>query len=364
MSGCHPVSEFVSMAQSADDDMSEMLMLEHKEVLDIEMTYQRGESAQALEASERMLSQTIDTVDRLMLLSTHMMASIASADDQGAHGDMLQLLALCNQILESDAHESLRGFALFYLARVESVLAIDLVDHELLETNIRHMHHVLRRGMGPMLALYYIRHGRFQVATGIAYACNTIVDPYDEVAHIDLLILMASTHQIEGRIEDATDELEKAWNVSLKTGIVMPFVQLQYLLLGLQRCAGFALDAKSEMYRLIESLSPKYRKGWFGLRERCGLSQIGFDLTPLEWDVSGLAAMGWSNKEIATHFGIAVNTVKHQLTSSYQKLSISKRSEIASLICDEMTRSSRTKFRNQMKRNIEHSLSRAGTYRL
>lgn len=39
MSGCHPVSEFVSMAQSADDDMSEMLMLEHKEALDIEMVY-------------------------------------------------------------------------------------------------------------------------------------------------------------------------------------------------------------------------------------------------------------------------------------------------------------------------------------
>ena len=55
MSGCHPVSEFVSMAQSADDDMSEILMLEHKEALDIEMTYQRGEPAKALETAGRML---------------------------------------------------------------------------------------------------------------------------------------------------------------------------------------------------------------------------------------------------------------------------------------------------------------------
>lgn len=128
MSGCHPVSEFVSTAQSADDDTSEMLMLEHKEALDIEMTYQRGESAQALEASERMLSQTIDTVDRLMLLSTHMMASIASADDQGAHGDLLQLLSLCKRVLESNPTEPLLGFALFYVARIEAVLATDIID--------------------------------------------------------------------------------------------------------------------------------------------------------------------------------------------------------------------------------------------
>ena len=344
MSGCHPVSEFVSTAQSADDDMSEMLMLEHKEALDIEMVYQRGEPAKALEAAGRMLEQTDDKIDRLMLLSTHMMASIASADDQGAHGDLLQLLSLCKRVLESSPTEPLLGFALFCIARIEAVLATDIIDYWVLETNIKHMHHTLRRGMGPILALYYIRRGRFQVATGIAYACRTIVEPCDEIANIDLLILMASTHLIEGRIEDACNDLMEAWRASLKTGIVMPFVQLQYLLLGLQKSVDINIDVMSETYRRIEFLTPKYRKGWFGLRERCGLSQKGFDLTPLEWDVVGLAALGWSNKEIAAHFAISVNTVKHQLTSSYQKLGISKRTEIASVVRVVMAQTSRIKL--------------------
>ena len=344
MSGCYPVSEFAPMVQSEDADMSDNLMLEHKEALDIEMTYQRGESAQALEAASRMLEQTDDMIDRLMLLSTHMMASIASADDQSAHSDLLQLLSLCKQVLASGPIEPLLGFAIFYIARIEAVLATEIIDYGVLETNIKHMHHVLRRGMGPMLALSYIRRGRFQVATGIAYACRTIVEPCDEIANIDLLILMASTHLIEGRIENACNDLMEAWRTSLNTGIVMPFVQLQYLLLGLQKSVGLDIDVMSETFRRIEFLTPKYRKGWFGLRERCGLSQKGFDLTPLEWDVVGLAALGWSNKEIAAHFAISVNTVKHQLTSSYQKLGISKRSEIVSVVRVVMAQTSRIKL--------------------
>ncbi|GAA6747232.1 response regulator transcription factor [Thermus brockianus] len=52
-------------------------------------------------------------------------------------------------------------------------------------------------------------------------------------------------------------------------------------------------------------------------------------LTPREKEVAALAALGLSNKEIATELGISVKTVKAHLSLVFQKLGVKKRSELA-----------------------------------
>ena len=124
--------------------------------------------------------------------------------------------------------------------------------------------------------------------------------------------------------------LEFALQLKDKYGILMPFIELNYALLGLPRMNRRVLAAPEEV-RQVDAMISSFSKGWFGLRRKCGLSTVTELLTPLETYTSGLAALGWRNKEIAKHLLVSESTVKHQLTSVYQKLHISSRAELREL---------------------------------
>lgn len=51
------------------------------------------------------------------------------------------------------------------------------------------------------------------------------------------------------------------------------------------------------------------------------------DLTPREWEVLGLIAQGFRNKEISSHLAISEETAKSHVKSIYRKLKIKSRSE-------------------------------------
>jgi len=50
-------------------------------------------------------------------------------------------------------------------------------------------------------------------------------------------------------------------------------------------------------------------------------------MTPAEYRVLRLRAMGWTNYAVAREFGLSEQTIKNQLTSSYQRLGVD------SLVC-------------------------------
>jgi two-component system, NarL family, nitrate/nitrite response regulator NarL len=54
-----------------------------------------------------------------------------------------------------------------------------------------------------------------------------------------------------------------------------------------------------------------------------------FNLTPRELDVIRAVAGGHTNKEIAKQFGVAEDTVKHHLTSIFDKVGTANRLELA-----------------------------------
>lgn len=54
-----------------------------------------------------------------------------------------------------------------------------------------------------------------------------------------------------------------------------------------------------------------------------------YRLTPRETDVVAAVVAGYTNKDIAQKFGISEDTVKHHLTSIYDKVGVSNRLELA-----------------------------------
>jgi DNA-binding NarL/FixJ family response regulator len=54
-------------------------------------------------------------------------------------------------------------------------------------------------------------------------------------------------------------------------------------------------------------------------------------LTPKEKEVATLAALGFTNEEIAKELGISVKTVKAHLSLVFQKLGVKRHSELAQM---------------------------------
>jgi two-component system, NarL family, nitrate/nitrite response regulator NarL len=59
------------------------------------------------------------------------------------------------------------------------------------------------------------------------------------------------------------------------------------------------------------------------------VNTLDYGLTPREQDILGMLIRGASNREIATHFGVAEETVKHHVSSMLQKCNVSSRMELA-----------------------------------
>ena len=164
----------------------------------------------------------------------------------------------------------------------------------------------------------------------MAFSYLTIITAHFPSPRTYLYCVAASAKMLMGDVDRARTHFNMAWKLKEEHNIIMPFIELNYALLGLPRVNREELAAPEEVRR-VDALISSFRKGWFYLRRKCGLSSKSEPLTPLECYASSLAALGWRNKEIAKHLLLSESTVKHQLSSAYQKLNISSRSELQKL---------------------------------
>src|SRR5207244_215978 len=88
-----------------------------------------------------------------------------------------------------------------------------------------------------------------------------------------------------------------------------------------------ALDALHTLARLGRALHARLR-----VRPALRPGPPRSTLTPAETAAARLAAAGWSNKEIAAKLHLSVRTVEGQLQRTYEKLSIARRSQLASAL--------------------------------
>ena len=86
--------------------------------------------------------------------------------------------------------------------------------------------------------------------------------------------------------------------------------------------------ARPDDFRRIIDITYRFSSGWRRVHNPATGHDVADNLTTTEFSASMLAARGWTNQEIAQHMGISSNTVKTYISSSLQKLGITRRQDL------------------------------------
>lgn len=105
-----------------------------------------------------------------------------------------------------------------------------------------------------------------------------------------------------------------------------PFIEHHGLLRGLIEACIRKSDP--DAYRRITEGVLSFSRGWMTIHNPETEWKVTNELSTMEFSIAMLASGGWTNKEIAEHIGISVNTVKHYLTNIFCKLNVKKRDEL------------------------------------
>ena len=75
-----------------------------------------------------------------------------------------------------------------------------------------------------------------------------------------------------------------------------------------------------------------FSRGWMAVHNPASDNLVTDALTTMEFSIAMLACRDWSNREIAEHMGLSLNTVKHYLTDIFNKIHVKKRDELKNFV--------------------------------
>ena len=87
-----------------------------------------------------------------------------------------------------------------------------------------------------------------------------------------------------------------------------------------------------DRYRKISDAVITFSRGWMAVHNPASDNPVTDALTTMEFSIAMLACRDWSNREIAEHMGVSLNTVKHYLTDIFNKLHVKKRDELKNFV--------------------------------
>ena len=210
---------------------------------------------------------------------------------------------------EEDAKEDIKAACVFAYYLTNIFLHID-VEKEMpsLEAYIPYLPIGQR-----LLAISVMSHGMYlkkdyQKAQGVVQTAMLVADKTYPISFI-YLHCIAAMCQINRKDQDgAVQSINHALSLARKDGLFEPFIEYHGLLQG-----GFS-------------------RGWIDIHNSQMNAAVTDLLTPLEFSIAMLACRDWTNKEIALHMDLSVNTVKHYVSNILEKLQINKREKIKDFV--------------------------------
>ena len=182
-----------------------------------------------------------------------------------------------------------------------------------------------------LFALYAQSHAlylqqEYAQALGVAEAALAMAAGRHPIICI-YLNLAASMAAINlSRLEQADRFFLNALNFAKPEGYIQPFIGHHGPLQGLVE--KHIRDREPELYKMIAEKVVLFRRGWTEIHNPYSSNKVTNLLTPYEFALAMMAAKGKTNQEIADYLHISINTVKAHLSTVFQKVGITKRSEL------------------------------------
>jgi LuxR family maltose regulon positive regulatory protein len=140
---------------------------------------------------------------------------------------------------------------------------------------------------------------------------------------IEVLILQALLHQVQGDISQAIVALDRSLVLAEPEGYIRVFLDEGASMEALLRQSQAYSNAPQYGDRLLSLFSKECQ----GMPASLPVQRVIEPLTPREIEVLQLVAAGDSNPEIARKLFIAVNTVKKHITNIFGKLGVTSRTQ-------------------------------------
>ncbi|MCC8168238.1 MAG: LuxR C-terminal-related transcriptional regulator [Clostridiales bacterium] len=183
-----------------------------------------------------------------------------------------------------------------------------------------------------IFALYVQAHsaylkGQYGVCIGIAETALVLEEKLYPIPSIYLHLVATMGYVNLRQSEEAREHLLEAWRIAQPDDLIEAFGEHHGLLGGMLEST-LRKDYPAEFRRIID-ITYSFSAGWRKIHNPETGHTVADDLTTMEFTIAMLAARGWSNKEIAQHLNISVNTVKMHISSVFQQLNVPQRKDLA-----------------------------------
>ncbi len=294
----------------------------------VELGYLRGEFDASVRESESLMESPNDLSVRVAAGLLNSMANMASGHPSFARKAKKRTEDLCEAGIRNSASPRTRAACAIVDSAIVTLFAEQRSSYAPLSEAIKQLPEGQRLYAGYLIALQAFNLGEYGNSLGVVNSALTFSSEMYPIPLAYLHTIAACDYMALREPSAAMGEFEAARRLIDDDGVVSPFVEHYVQLQGL-------LDAslkktEPELYRSISKAAEKYRMGWISVVDPAEAEAMGLSpLTASEMTIGTLAARGWTNREIGAHINLSENTVKHRLSSVFQKLGANRRSELS-----------------------------------
>ncbi len=311
--------EFIESIPDPDD----------KNIAIAEYLYYTGHAEEAAQ----LLEQYFDSKDDSLRYSANVMCTFANIFRGHIH-----LASFFSDRVSKELEEGLKnenspkelhaiGVLTAYIGK--HLLNVPVPETSPLEEHLHFLPNGIRLYGAYILAYKAYKEKNFERAIGICDTALAFCNNFYPIAAIYVLIVAAASFMGLKKPDIARQHFMIAWEKARKDGFIKLFGIHHNLLQGLtEQCLKHSYP---DEYKQIMRIVKEFNDGWYRLHKPDEFD-YSHTLAPVEISIALLYNRDWSAKEIAAHLNLSERTVKNHIRTIFQKLCISKKTELQNFL--------------------------------